>query len=209
MKLLENLKWRYATKKFDTSKKVSEVDLGNIKEAVRLSASSYGLQAYKVLVIDDPEIRAKLRPVAWNQSQITDASHLFVFCSYKDVTPEHIDELVALKAEAYGKDEEELKPYGDFVKSKVGEKSKEEKRQWSSRQVYIALANLLTACAELKIDACPMEGFDPKEVGDVLGLPEKGLDAMVLATIGYRLEDDPTQQFPKVRKSMESIFELI
>ena len=116
MELIKNLQWRYATKKFDTTKKVSKNNLNELQEAVQLSVSSYGLQLYKVLIIENLEIRAQLKPVSWNQSQITDASHLFVFCNYTDATPEAIDAFIKQTAETRNLDLEQLNGYGDFIK---------------------------------------------------------------------------------------------
>jgi nitroreductase len=209
MELIENLKWRYATKKYDPSKKVSKEDLEKIKEAIRLSASSYGLQLFKVLIIENPELREQLQPASWNQPAITEASHILVFCNYTDVKDEHIDEYVQLKADVQNLDVTALSGYGDFVKVKMKEKSREEIQNWTARQTYIALSNVLNACAELKIDSTPMEGFEPAQYDQLLGLSEKGLQASVVAAIGYRSEEDATQHAPKVRKSSERLFESI
>ncbi len=209
MGLIENLKWRYATKKFDATRKVSAEDLEKIKEAVQLSASSYGLQLYKILVIEDAATREKLQPASWGQSQIVDASHLVVFCNYSKVDGEHIDEYVNLKSSTQGIDAESLKGYGDFIKGKMSDLSDEQQNNWTARQTYIALGNLLAACAELKVDACPMEGFEPAMYDEILGLSEKGLNAAVIATIGYRSDEDQTQHGKKVRKSMDDLFEMI
>lgn len=209
MELIENLKWRYATKKFDTSKKVSSNDLQKLKEAVQLSVSSYGLQLYKVLIIKNPNIREQLKPVSWNQSQITDASHLFVFCNYTEATTEAIDDFIKQTAETRHQDLERLKGYGDFIKSKLSEKSQAEITSWLKSQTYLALGNLLTACAELNIDACPMEGFEPEAYNKILGLDKQGLNASVIAPIGYRHDEDHTIGQQKVRKSMELLFEIV
>ena len=209
MELIKSLNWRYATKKFDATKKIKPEDLETIKEAVRLSASSYGLQLYKVLVIDDPEIREKLKPASWGQTQITDASHLFVFANYADVKDEYIDEYLDLKAETQGLDREALVDYGNMMKGSMSGLSEAQKSQWTARQTYIALGNLLAACASLRIDACPMEGFEAAKYDEILGLTEKGLTAAVIATVGYRSEEDQTQHQKKVRKSSEALFESI
>jgi len=208
MKLLEGLQWRYATKKFDPSKKVNSENIQKIKQAIQLSASSYGLQLYKVFVIEDADLREKLKPASWNQPQITDASHLFVFCNYVDNIPQHIDSFVELKAKKTGKTIDDLKGYGDFIKGKMAELTAEQIKSWTGKQTYIALANLLAACGELKIDACPMEGFEAAQYDEILGLQEKGLSAAVLATVGYRSDEDATKDVPKVRKSMETLFEV-
>lgn len=209
MELIEKLNWRYATKKFDSNKTISEQDLDTLKEAVRLSVSSYGLQLYKVLIITDKTIREQLKPASWNQSQITEASHLFVFCNYTDVKPEDIDDFISLTANTRGIEIDNLKGYGDFIKEKLNEKSEMEKTSWLKSQTYIALSNLINACAELKIDACPMEGFEAERYNDILDLKSKGLSAAVIATVGYRHEDDRTQGAPKVRKPSNILFEEI
>ena len=209
MELIESLNWRYATKKFDPNKKIKPEDLETIKEAVRLSASSYGLQLYKVLVIDDPEIREQLKPASWGQTQITDASHLFVFCNYADVKDENIDDYLDLKADIQNLDRDGLVDYGNMMKGAVSGMSEAIKSQWTARQTYIALGNLLAICSMLRIDACPMEGFEPAKYNEILGLNEKGLNAAVIATVGYRSEEDQTQHLKKVRKPAESLFESV
>jgi len=209
MELLNKLNWRYAVSQFDTSKKVSDENIELIKEAIRLAPSSFGLQPYKVFIVDNKDLKEKLKPAAWGQSQITDASHVFIFCSYQDLTPEHVDDYFALRANVHDTDVTEYEGYQTFVKETVFQKSSEERRVWNSRQVYIGLGNLLNACAELKIDACPMEGFDPGAIGDILDLDDRGLDAVVIAAVGYRSQEDQNQHLPKVRKSQELFFETI
>ncbi len=206
---IENLNWRYATKKYDANKKVSDADLKTIKEAVKLSASSYGLQPYKVLVITDPEVREQLKPVSWGQSQITEASHLFVFCSYTNVTNEDIDAFINMTAKGRGLEIESLSGYGDFMKSKLTALSPEAASVWTAKQCYIALGNLLSVCGELKIDATPMEGFEAEGYDEVLGLSEKNLQAVVVAAVGYRSEEDATQKYKKIRKPDNELFDEI
>ena len=209
MELIKNLTWRYATKTFDPDRKVTPEHIETIKRAIQLSVSSYGLQLYTVLVIEDKELRDQLRPVSWNQSQVTEASHLFVFCNYTDVDHSHIDQHIKLTAKERQLPCGELKGYGDFIKMKLAEKSANELFVWTKHQTYIALANLLSVCAELKIDTCPMEGFEPDKYNDLLGLTKKGLNASVIAAIGYRDRKDPTQDLPKVRKPLDLLFERI
>lgn len=206
---LEALNWRYATKKFDATKKISDTDLDEILTAVQLSASSYGLQLYKILVISDPEVRAKLQPASWGQSQIVDASQVIVFCAKTDVVDEDIDSYITLKAEKSGIDADNLKGYADFMKSAVVPMPAENKVAWTSKQTYLALGNLLNVCAVKEIDACPMEGFEAPKYDEILGLTEQGYTAAVVATIGYRSEEDQTQHAPKVRKSKEDLFQHI
>ena len=208
MKLIENLKWRYATKKYDTTKKVSEDDLQQIKEAIRLSPSSYGLQAFKILDIKDKDIREKLKLASYWQPQITEASHLLVFCGYADVNDGHIDEYLNLKADTQGVDVELLKEFRNFMKVFI-EGRKSGKQVWTAKQTYIALSNAIAACAELKIDSTPMEGFESEKYNEILGLSSKGLKADVLLAIGYRSDEDKTQYDVKIRKPMESLFEIV
>jgi nitroreductase len=206
---IENQNWRYATKKFDATKKVSTEDLETLKKAIQLSSSSYGLQLYKVFIIENPAIRAQLQPVSWGQSQIVEASHLFVFANVVDVQENHIDNYVQNIANTRGLALEDLKGYSDFMKSKIVSLPVEQKAVWTSKQTYLALGNLLNAAAELKIDVTPMEGFEPEKYNEILGLNKLGLNASLVATVGYRHEEDVTQHYAKVRKPIEELFETI
>ena len=210
MKYIDDLKWRYATKQFDTTRKVLPQDMLKIKEAIQLAASSYGLQLYKVLSIEDKALRKKLRAASYDQSQVTDASHFFVFCRYAKVETGHIDEYLTLKATKHAVPFQDFKEYGDQMKTSIIENMGADKQDiWTAKQVYIALSNALSACAILKIDAAPMEGFDPEAYSEILGLAEKGLKATVILGIGYRSAKDDSQFSPKVRKSLETLFETI
>ncbi|WP_177734086.1 NAD(P)H-dependent oxidoreductase [Flavobacterium inviolabile] len=204
--LIDTLKWRYATKKFDAAKKISNEDLETIKEAIRLSASSYGLQPYKIFIVEDPELRAKIQPAAWGQSQIVDASHLVVFANITNFGTEQIDAFMDNIVATRNIPMESIQGYGDFMKTTLTALSEEARNTWTSKQTYLALGNLLTAAASLKIDATPMEGFEPAKVNEILGLTEKGLNASLIATLGYRHEEDATQHYAKVRKSNEELF---
>jgi nitroreductase len=203
---IKNANWRYATKKFDTTKKVSKEDLETLKEAIRLSASSFGLQPYRVLIIENPELRAKLQPAAWGQSQIVDASQLIVFANITNFGETEIDVSIANTTKTRGLPADALKGYGDFMKSKIVALPEDVRNTWASKQTYLALGNLMNAASELKIDVTPMEGFEPAQVNEILGLGKLGLNATLLATIGYRHEEDATQHYAKVRKSNEELF---
>ena len=209
MKLIENLKWRYATKKFEPKKRISEQDLDYLKEAIQLSVSSYGLQLYKVLIVKDTSLREQLREVSWNQSQVTDASHLFVFCNFAEHKDEYVDDYINNIAETQNIPISAVTGYGELIKENLSQKTTSEWQSWSKRQTYLSLANLLNACAEQKIDACPMEGFDSAAYNEILGLDKKGLNASVIATVGYRSEQDETQYRKKVRKAVEELFETV
>ena len=203
---IENQNWRYATKKFDTTKKVSETDFAILKEAIRLSSSSYGLQPYKVLIIENAELREKLKPASWNQSQITDASHLIVFANDTNIGNQEIDAFIQNMSETRSVPLESIKGYGDFMKSKINELSVEEKSNWTAKQAYLAIGNLINAAAELKIDVTPMEGFDPIFYNETLNLNSQNLNAVLVAAVGYRHEEDVTQNYLKVRKSNQELF---
>ncbi|MBU2906330.1 NAD(P)H-dependent oxidoreductase [Arenibacter algicola] len=207
MNLIDHLNWRYATKMFDPKRKVGKQDLEFLKEAIRLSVSSYGLQLYKVLIIENDEIRAALRKASWDQSQITDASQLFVFCNYTLDYDRHVDDYVERIITTQGTSSDGIKQYGESIKSSIAKMSAEERKSWSEKQTYLALNNLLIACAELKIDACPMEGFDNQAYNQILGLDELGLNAAVIAPVGYRSASDKSQNRLKIRKTKEELFQ--
>lgn len=206
---IDNLNWRYATKKFDTSKKVSQKDLEYLLEATALSASSYGLQPYEILVVKDAALRNKLQPAAWGQSQITEASHLIVLANQSTFGEELVDDYLDNVSATRGIPSIDLQGYADFMKSKLMPLSESAKATWTARQTYIALGNLLSAAADLKIDTCPMEGFDNAQFNEILGLKEKGLNAAVLVAIGYRSREDKTQHYKKVRKNKKNLITYI
>jgi len=203
---IKNANWRYATKKFDATKKVSDADFQILKDAIRLSASSYGLQPYQVILVENPELRAQLQPAAWGQAQLVDASHVLVFANITNIGDAEIDAYLKNMAETRGLPIDALQGYGDFMKSKISTLPVEQRNVWTSKQTYLALGNLLNAAAELNIDVKPMEGFEPEKVNEILGLNEKGLNASLIATIGYRHADDATQSYAKVRKSEQELF---
>lgn len=202
MALIDQLNKRYATKKFDATKKISEENLNTLLEAIRLSASSFGLQAYKVVVVEHEATRKLLRAVAWNQSQITDASHLLVFAVDSDFNESGVDHYLRNIARTRKVNVNTLTGYGDMMKGSLN-RPQEEIQNWLIRQVYIALGFGLVAAAELNIDACPMEGFDNDQFDEILGLNKKGLHAAVIMAVGYRSAEDGYQHLAKVRRSKE------
>ncbi|WP_416443614.1 NAD(P)H-dependent oxidoreductase [Leeuwenhoekiella sp. A16] len=206
---IEALKWRYATKKFDSSKKVAAEDLNILKEAMQLSASSYGLQPYKIFVIEDQEIRKQLQPAAYGQSQIVDASHLIVIANKADFDENLVDSYVDEISKVRGIEPAQLSGMADYMKKNVVDLAVEMKAQWTAKQSYIVLGNLLAAAAQLKIDTCPMEGFDAKKFNEILGLANNDYNASVIVALGYRSIDDATQHLPKVRRPKEVLFETI
>ena len=201
MTFLSNLGWRYATKKFDTSRKVSPENLEKILEAIRMTPTSFGLQAYHFYVVTNQEILEKIQAVAWNQPQIGTASHLIVMCARNDlmeVKDEFFDALSGGNPEA----REKLAGYENMVTGAIPNSSPE----WAKKQVYIAQGFMLAACAELEIDSCPMEGFDSAAVAEILELP-KNHSVAVIVPIGYRATDENPR--PKFRFAKEKLFSFV
>lgn len=198
MELIKNLQWRYAVKKY-TGEMVSEDKIDQIIEAVNLSASSCGIQPYRLLVITNPEIRQKLAAGSFN-TQIQDSSHLLVFAAFNTITSEYIAEYVAMMEEQRNLEIGALNDYKDILISHFSTQNPEQNAIWSSKQAYIGLGTALIAAAELKVDATPMEGFDPELFNTVLGLSEKNLHASVIISLGYRdTENDYLTSAAKVR----------
>lgn len=205
--IIEKLNWRYAVKKYDPSQKVDQKDLLLIQEAIRLSASSYGLQPYRVLIITDEAIRGELRKVSFDQSQITDASHLAVFAIENEVNDAYIEKYFERLLKARNiKMEGDLLHYKNSLMKRFAGMSDAQKTNWATNQAYIALGHLLIAASELGIDANPMEGFNAGQYNQILGLNPKGLSSVVIAGIGYRHSDDFFQHLKKTRKTPEELF---
>lgn len=206
---LDQLKWRYATKKFDKNKKLGEEDLEKLLEAIRLSASSYGLQPYEVFVIKDEETRKKLHPAAFEQPQILDSSYLLVFTAITKIDEAYLDDYIDNIVETRDMKREDLDGMKEMIMNAVISQSDADKTEWAKRQAYIALGNLLSAAAHYQIDACPMEGFDPSQFDEILGLKDKNRATAVIATLGFRHKDDGLQHADKIRKSKKELFTRI
>ncbi|WP_300027652.1 nitroreductase family protein [uncultured Maribacter sp.] len=203
--ILDNLNWRYATKKFDSTKKLSNENLNTLLEAARLTASSYGLQPYHIYVIENEEIRTRLRKVSYDQPQITDASHLIVLANKPTFNDTLIDDYIENIMVVRGLSKDDLKEFSQTMKSTLLDLPDAQKSAWTSNQAYIVLGNLMTVAANMQIDACPMEGFDNEQYNEILGLSDKGLNAAVVLAVGYRSKEDETQNHRKVRYSKEQI----
>jgi len=206
MDILSKLNTRYATKIFDPKKKVSEADMDKLLEAIRLSASSFGLQPYKVLVVEDPAIRAELRKAAWDQPQITDASALLVFAANFETSAETVDEFVDLVSHTRNIPKDALSGYSDMMKGTIQSQNPEQIDTWVSKQAYIALGFGLVSAAVLDIDACPMEGFSPADFDRILDINKLGLKSKVIMAVGYRSDEDKYQHLAKVRQKKEDLF---
>ncbi|BAZ03564.1 NAD(P)H-dependent oxidoreductase [Calothrix sp. NIES-3974] len=208
--VLQQLKWRYATKKFDPSKKIPDDIWKVLEQSLVLAPSSFGLQPWKFFVVRNPEIRQALLPHSWGQKQVVDASHLVVFAIKKDVDDADVDRYVRRMAEVQGVPVENLEKFAQVVKGFLNNPPYPlDKNEWSARQVYIALAQFMTTAAMLGVDTCPMEGFVPDQYNQVLGLTAQGYSAVVVCPAGYRASDDPQAQRPKVRYKTEDVVDYI
>jgi len=208
MSLLNALEWRYATKKMNGAV-VPQDKLNFILKATQLSASSFGLQPYTILVISNPELKAKLQPHAYNQSQIVDCSHLLVFAAWTSVSEKQVDDFIANAAATRNLPVNALQDFRNYVWGAVSRLDAATQQAWASKQVYIALGTALAAAGEVEVDATPMEGFVPAEFDEVLGLKEKGLASVALLPLGFRSEDDWLSKLAKVRRSADELFQII
>ena len=209
MNIIKSLKWRYACKKFDTNKTVPEEKINTLKEAFNLTATSFGLQPIKLLIIKNKKIQEKLVPHSFGQKQVANASHLLVICIQDSFTLEDIDNYFELEKKVRGTSEVIIAPFRNQLKNIFANKSTIERQESAINQAYIALGNLMTVCALEKIDTCPMEGFIAQKYDEVLGLKEKNLRSVLLLPIGYRAEDDFMSKLKKVRKPLlETVIQI-
>ena len=207
--VIEALKWRYATKKFNPNKILTEAKLSVLKEAFDLTATSFGLQPVRLVVVSDSKVQQALVPLSMEQQQVVDASHLLVFCIEKKVDAAFVEAYFENIKSIRNTSEEILNPFRDYLLDVFAKESQAETKQWATKQAYLAMGNLLTICAIEEIDACPMEGFDPAGYDNVLGLAAHGLSSVLVMPIGYRAEDDMFADFKKVRKgTSNSVLEL-
>ena len=204
MNLIENLKWRYATKAYNNIK-VTEEKVDQILEAINLSASSCGLQSYRVFVVSNPEIQKKLGADSYN-GQIGSCSHLLVFAAFNDISLTYIDNYIAMTEKQRGLDAGALSGFRNGLHSYFSAINAEQKALWAAKQAYIALGTALIAAAELKVDATPIEGFNASIIDEVLGLKEKGLHSTVILALGYRdSEKDYMSATKKVRLPIDEM----
>ncbi|NJR18880.1 MAG: NAD(P)H-dependent oxidoreductase [Calothrix sp. CSU_2_0] len=208
--VLQQLQWRYATKKFDPSKKIPDDAWKALEQSLVLAPSSFGLQPWKFFVVRNPEIRQQLLVHSWGQPQVVDASHLVVFAIKKDLNAADVDRYLNRMAEVQQTTVENLQKFGSVVKGFMEKPPYPlDINDWSTRQVYIALGEFMTAAAVLGIDTCPMEGFVPAKYDEVLGLPAQGYKAVLACPAGYRSDEDHSAQRPKVRFKTEDVVEYI
>lgn len=197
--VLEQLTWRYATKKFDPAKKIGPDLWAKLEAAAIHAPSSYGLQPWKFVVVTDPAVRQKLHPVSYGQPQVLDCSHLVVFAARNPPTAGDIDAYVARTAEVRGTTVEALDGFKGMMLGALSRMDAAAAHRWAARQTYIALGVFLSACALAGVDACPMEGFQTDQYDEILGLNDQGLKSVVMAAAGYRSADDKNAALAKVR----------
>jgi nitroreductase len=197
--LLDSLKFRYATKQFDATRKIPEAEWAALEQSLVLTPSSFGLQPWKFIVVNDPELRDRLRKRSWNQSQVTDASHFVVFTTRTDLTEDDVDRFFTILAAAQGREVETLAGYRNVVVSFASAMTQESRHAWNVRQAYIALGQFMTVAAMLGIDTCPMEGIEPAGFDEELGLTGTGYAASVACAVGYRSPEDKSAETPKAR----------
>lgn len=200
MSVIEKLQWRYATKKFDSSKKLSESQLNILKEAFNLTALSYGLQTLKLVIVEDNATRKQLVESAYGQKQVVDASHLLVLCIQSEINEHDVDAYFTDVQSIRKTPSETLQPFKNQLISTLAQMPDSKKVEWATKQAYIALGNLMTVCAIEQIDSCPMEGFNPTAFDELLNLNAHGLKSVLLLPVGFRAEDDMFADFKKVRK---------
>lgn len=209
MGIINKLQWRYATKAFETNKIVPIEKLEIIKHAFNLTATSYGLQPIKLIVLRDKEIQEQLLPYTMNQQQIVQASHVLIFCIQTNIDKEFVSNYFDRVHKIRNTSKDILKPFEAFLIDDFESKSQQDIENWAINQAYLALGNLMTVCAMEDIDSCPMEGFMPEKYDELLSLKKEGLKSVLLLPIGYRAENDMFSDFKKVRKHIsDSIIEL-
>jgi len=204
--LLNQLRWRYATKQFDASRKISEVDWRTLEESLVLAPSSFGLQPWRFIVVTDQATKENLVPVSWGQRQVADASHVVVFAIRKNLARADVDRYLARMAEVRGVSSESLNGFRDVLVGFLEQPAaKFNADNWAARQVYIALGQFMTSAALLGIDTCPMEGIEPARYDEILGLGAEGYQTVVACPAGYRAAGDKYAALPKVRFASDEV----
>jgi nitroreductase len=202
--IIKDLEWRYAVKKFDSSKEVEVAKLERIKKAFNLTATSYGLQPIKMVVLKNKALQEQLVEFSYGQGQVAQASHVLILCIEKKIDADYISSYFKKVKDIRGTSDSVLEPFKKELVSEFTKMDTKQIEQWAINQVYLAMGNLLTICAVEQLDACPMEGFSPDSYDELLNLSSKGLRSVLVLPIGYRAEDDIFSGFKKVRRDMEN-----
>ena len=209
VKIIDSLNWRYATKSFDTTKKVGEDELNKIIEAFRLTPSSFGLEPWKLIVVENADLKSKLVEQSYGQTQVWEASHVLVFTRQTKIDDNYIDKFLDNNSKVTGASREDLKWYEDVMKWFLSRMDEAGIQSWAEQQVYLALWNVMTVLAEMKIDSCAIWGFNPAWYDELLWLKEKDLASVVVLPIGYRSDNDKHLKYPKVRFGINEVSEII
>jgi nitroreductase len=204
MTIHEALDWRYAVREF-SSRKLSEEQVKDLMEATRKSASSYGLQPYKILLIASHVLREALLPYSFGQNKVAESSHLVIFAAHKEIGDETVDQFIQQLIKVRKIRYDAIACYAEHMKQALAAKTAPEKREWAHQQAYIALGTFLTAAAMMRIDSCPMTGIDRQAYDKVLGLSDLGLETAVIAVIGYRSPSDQSAKLAKVRFDYDDV----
>jgi len=205
MNSIESLQWRYAVKKFNENKSLSKTQINTLKEAFNLTATSYGLQPLKLVVIKNKDIQKELVTHSWNQPQVVSASHLLVICIPTKYSAEEVENYFKLLKQIRETPDEVINPFKKFLTAEIAKKTPEELLIWNKNQAYLALGNLLTVCAAEQIDSCPMEGFVPEKYDEILKLGAHNLTSVLVLPVGFRADDDYMKDLKKVRRNIEDV----
>lgn len=203
MESVKALRWRYATKKFDSEKLLTAEKIEVLKRAFNLTATSYGLQPLKLLVVQNKELQQKLMEASYNQKQVGTASHVLVIGIEKEIGKSFIEKYFKYVKDIRNTPDDILNPFRDYLIGDFQKKPIEEIRTWATHQAYLVLGTLLTVCAVEEIDSCPMEGFEPEKYDEILGLDKFNLQSVLALPVGYRAEDDFFADLKKVRRPLE------
>jgi len=208
--VLQQLNWRYATKKFDPTKKISLSDWKTLEQSLVLAPSSFGLQPWKFFVVTNAEIRQQLVEHSWGQTQVVDASHLVVLAIKKNLDAADVDHYIEYMSSVRQVPVDALQGLANIIKGFLNSPPNPiNLNEWAARQVYIALGLFMSSAAMLGIDTCPMEGFNPTKYDEILGLSEQGYASVVVCPAGYRAADDKYAVMPKVRYPSEDVVQYI
>lgn len=207
--IINSLEWRYAVKKFDTERILSAKKLERLKLAFNLTATSYGLQPIKLVVVKNKGLQRQLVPHSFDQQQVAEASHILVICIENKIDDAYISRYFENVKQIRGTSTEILNPFKEALVDDFSKKDTQEIREWAINQAYLALGNLLTICAIEEVDSCPMEGFEPRKYDKLLELDKIGLESVLVLPVGYRAADDMFSEFKKVRRNMaDSVIEI-
>ncbi|MBT8183402.1 MAG: NAD(P)H-dependent oxidoreductase [Eudoraea sp.] len=207
--IIDHLEWRYAVKKFDENSILPDKKIQRLKNAFNLTATSYGLQPIKMVILRNKELQKQLVAHSWDQQQVAQASHLLILCTEARIDAAYISSYFERVKQVRGTSDEILNPFKEAMLENFGQMDTGQIQAWAKNQAYLAMGNLLTICAVEKIDSCPMEGFVPKAYDELLGLNEKGLNTVLVLPVGYRAEDDMFSDLKKVRRNIaDSIIEI-